>query len=658
MRFRPRIIPAKDKRCRLDLKLGFRWSLQIRLLHDRQKNVSTPMMSAQGSSKIRFTHLLATVSIGTLLCFLGSDGYQLKAHPISLSTVVANVETNRVKVELKILVEDLMLFQKLQPNLEQILSAEALKSGSEKHQQFLIDYFQIRTVDGVPLPGTVTKTDTSEIPETGVAVDAVMSTSIYYELDFPLESSPDFLTFSQNFGGPSNPLPSVMDLIVLQNSARLGYPVQISPKNPHSVEFDWEKPPINDRKSWRQRREMMKQRREELLGITSYSTTYSYIYITESEIRHEILVPLLTLETWFPIERRNADFLEVDEQDAATDAVDSYFQDHGLVSVDGISVPAKIDRVDFYGLDFRDFAQRTERKRVGIHNARAGIILSYPAKQAPQSVDLTWETFNNHTPLLNSVVYDHKEPGYRHFFTPAEPSFTWQKTAIQGEPKTSTQLPRPKEQPVIKISMVSAGMFLVSFIVMARASARRSRRLGLVSVGIAIVAAVLLPQNLAAIAIPKDRPAEQIIPNEEADQVFSALHSNIYRAFDYGQDSQVYDVLDQSVGGELLETLYLKISEGLRMEEQGGAIARVSSTSIESKEIVDRSYTLRKPQFTCQCVWNVAGTVEHWGHIHTRENQYEGQFTVSVVDNTWKITGLEVKNETRVAFQTGLRETK
>ncbi len=616
------------------------------------------MKPVQGSSKVRFTPLFAAACLGAFLCILGERCGKLSAHPISLSTAVANVETNQVKVELKILVEDLMLFQKLQPNSEQMLPADALKSGSTKHQQFLIDYFQIRTVDGVPLSGAVTKTDTSEIPDTGVTLDAVMSTSIYYELEFPLESSPEFLTFSQNFGGSSNPLPSVMDLIVLQNSARLGYPVQISPKNPHSVEFDWENPPTNDRKSWRQRREMMKQRREELLGITSYSTTYSYIYITDTEIRHEILVPLLTLETWFPIKRRNADFLEIDEQDAATAAVDAFFQEHAYVSIDGIRVPAKIDRVDFYGLDFRDFAQRTEKKRVGIHNARAGIILSYPTKKAPQNMELTWETFNNHTPLLNSVVYDHKEPGYRHFFTPAEPHFTWQRKTDEGAPQPALSLPIPKTQPVIQLSMVSAGMFLVSLIIMARASVRRNKQLGLLSIGIAIVAAVLLPQNLAAISIPKDQAAEEIITTADAEKVFSTLHNNIYRAFDYGQDTQVYDVLDQSVGGELLEALYLKISQGLRMEEQGGAIARVSSTIIESTEIVDRRYSKGSPQFTSHCIWNVVGTVEHWGHIHTRENQYEGHFTVSVVDNTWKITHLDVENETRIAFQTGLRETK
>ena len=611
-----------------------------------------------GSSQIRSMKSVSLLILGLTLWHQLGLPFSLKAHPISLSTVVANVETNRVKVEMKILVEDLMLFQEIQPDQNQVLTTDVLQTASNQHHQFLLDYFQIRTLDGKAIPGKVTSTDTKEIPETGVNIDAVMSTSIYYELEFTLDSPPDFLTFSQNFGGDSNPLPSVMDLIVLQNSARLGYPVQISPKNPHSTELDWENPPTNDRKSWRQRRELMKQRREDLLGITSYSTTYSYIYITDSEVRHEILVPLLTLETWFPIDRQDTNFLEVEEQDKASAEVEKFFQSHASVLIDGIQVPANVDRVDFYGLDFRDFAQRSTKKRVGIHNARAGIILSYATKQAPQTLKVTWETFNQHTPLLNSVVYDHNDAGFRQFFTPAEPSFEWTNQTESDSPIVSATLPSPRIQPAIKLSLVSLSGLLIAIISLLTALRKRRRAFLAVAVIAGTAAGALWPFNLGVVSIPRTIPKEQIISTEEADQVFAALHGNIYRAFDYRQESQVYDVLAESVTGDLLESLYLKIKEGLRMEEQGGAIARVNSSVINQKTLQDRLFSHGQPQFHYQCTWNVSGTVEHWGHIHTRENQYEALFTVSAAEDAWKITDLDVASETRISFQTGLRETK
>ncbi|MCS1406954.1 MAG: hypothetical protein M2R45_00110 [Verrucomicrobia subdivision 3 bacterium] len=582
----------------------------------------------------------------------------LHAHPISLSTVVANVETNQVTVEMKILVEDLMLFQDLQPNEQQILPADALHTASTGHHQFLLDYFQIRTLDGAAVKGEVLSTDTEEIPDQGVPLDAVMSTSIYYALRFPLAGSVDYLTFSQNFGGDTNPLPSVMDLIVLQNNARLGYPVQISPKNPHSVELDWENPPTNDRKSWRERRALMRQRREELLGITSYSMTYSYIYITDTDIRHEILVPLLTLETWLSIERKDPDFLEIDEQESAVAVVESYFQTHGKVKIDGLNVPAKVSRVDFYGLNFRDFAQRAPKQRVSIHNARAGIILNYPAKTPPKTLQMNWDTFNKHTPLLNSVVYVGQDKGFRQFFTPAEPTLEWTAPESQSTVRQKTVTSPPIRQPVYELPLVSSIGILGSMGLFFLGLAKRSARLLGISIGSGLIFIGLWTWPVQTIAVPIPIPPEQIIATETANDVFATLHGNIYRVFDYNNESQIYDVLSESVSGDLLESLYLKIRAGLRMEEQGGAIARVTSTTIRDHELLKRTYVNGNPTFTYRCTWNIAGTVEHWGHIHTRENQYKASFTIVGFENRWKITDFEVESEKRLGFQTKLRETK
>ena len=42
------------------------------------------------------------------------------------------------------------------------------------------------------------------------------------------------------------------------------------------------------------------------------------------------------------------------------------------------------------------------------------------------------------------------------------------------------------------------------------------------------------------------------------------------------------------------------------------------------------------------------GTVGHWGHIHTRKNQYHANINVEPVDGTWKITRLELLDEKRI----------
>jgi hypothetical protein len=82
-------------------------------------------------------------------------------------------------------------------------------------------------------------------------------------------------------------------------------------------------------------------------------------------------------------------------------------------------------------------------------------------------------------------------------------------------------------------------------------------------------------------------------------------------------------------------------------------------TLIDSKQlapILDRvsfvkysragSTFLEKPE---QLPINTAmGTVGHWGHIHTRKNQYEANITVEPVDGSWKISSLELLEEKRI----------
>lgn len=46
--------------------------------------------------------------------------------------------------------------------------------------------------------------------------------------------------------------------------------------------------------------------------------------------------------------------------------------------------------------------------------------------------------------------------------------------------------------------------------------------------------------------------------------------------------------------------------------------------------------------------WSAFGSVGHWGHIHTRKNQYEALITLEPIDKTWKIIDLELLEEKRV----------
>lgn len=139
----------------------------------------------------------------------------------------------------------------------------------------------------------------------------------------------------------------------------------------------------------------------------------------------------------------------------------------------------------------------------------------------------------------------------------------------------------------------------------------------------------------------------------EAEAIFRPLHANVYRAFDYVEESDIYDALDRSVDGPFLETLYRTIFRGLVMQEEGGAVARVTEVrplEIEVGDIVmeEGEDGLERPAFTVSCRWQVDGVVSHWGHSHERTNEYFADWDVVEGPDGWQLTGAEIREQDRL----------
>ena len=136
------------------------------------------------------------------------------------------------------------------------------------------------------------------------------------------------------------------------------------------------------------------------------------------------------------------------------------------------------------------------------------------------------------------------------------------------------------------------------------------------------------------------------------ETVAESLLRNIYRAFDYRSESDIYDALARSVDGDLLADLYLKIRQGLLMQEQGGAVARVKDVKILKAEPLDGK---NKNGFNERVTWQVEGTVEHWGHIHTRVNEYAADLQIEAAGGSWRIAAMNVSRQSQVRSAVMLR---
>jgi hypothetical protein len=52
----------------------------------------------------------------------------------------------------------------------------------------------------------------------------------------------------------------------------------------------------------------------------------------------------------------------------------------------------------------------------------------------------------------------------------------------------------------------------------------------------------------------------------------------------------------------------------------------------------------------------VAGTVEHWGHVHERQNRFAAVFTVEPESGFWKITAMNIEDQQQMSQKTSLRK--
>ena len=127
--------------------------------------------------------------------------------------------------------------------------------------------------------------------------------------------------------------------------------------------------------------------------------------------------------------------------------------------------------------------------------------------------------------------------------------------------------------------------------------------------------------------------------------MLAGLLNNIYRAFDWRDESVIYDRLALSIAGDLLSDVYLQTRRSMELEGQGGARVKVDAVDIldASPEDVTES-----GGFVYRCRWNASGSVGHWGHIHRRTNQYEAVFTVEPIEGRWRIAAIDLREEKRI----------
>ena len=361
----------------------------------------------------------------------------------------------------------------------------------------------------------------------------------------------------------------------------------------------------------------------------------AYLYVEHYEVRKEIVVRPKDLQSWVDLGLEGKKGITVEEQPEIKRKVVEFLKDKNPVTIDGEPVEGILDRVHFIYRNLKTSGVIDPPRDLDVISATLGIIFYYPTGGLPQEVAMEWELWDDRIAYIPSSTTD-EAGALPHRLVPDDAILKWQNFLKNPTIPGLVDIENPPRLGRLWFGLagVLAFLGLGAFVWRHGKGAFRGKAL-VPTLSLLVVCALALPRTL--------RPA--YLSKDAGDEIVLGLLENVYRSFDYREESVIYDALARSAAGDLLTDIYLETRRSLELENQGGARAKVQDVTIVASE---HQALGGETGFVSTCTWNVAGSVGHWGHVHQRRNQYQARFVVQAVDGLWKITDLELLQEERL----------
>ncbi len=542
------------------------------------------------------------------------------------------IEESSVRVELEIGGPDLEGFRNLMPDGVYQRLGHGADPWAGRLARYFAEDLTLRVDDGPPLPGRLV--EISPRPRlardeiTGEPVPASASaepieTVVFAVLEYPLTERPATLAVKSPMDERGFPNASVGFI-----TYHLGLPVMDYRYlgNEEVLDLDWQDP-------WYSRFRNRNLRRQ-------YDAPMNvFLYVEPYEVRTEVIVRPVDLEQWVDLGLEGRKTIPVETQYDLKQQVAEFLAGHQNVTIDGQPAVPTLDRINFLRRTLRNSTVIDPPEDLDAISATLGVIFVYPTDGLPREVRLTWDLFSERISKVPAAATDEVGP-LRFILQPDDNVLWWQNVLRNPTLPTLVELAPPPGFAVRLLGWAGwlFGAALLGVVAVQAGEAVRGR--GFSRRALATAAALLALTGVSAgFALPAR------IDDDKAGEIVGALLHNVYRAFDFRDEGAIYDVLDRSVSGDLLTQIYLETRRGLELASQGGARAKMKELDVAEVE----AQKLRGgPGFAARCVWTVAGTVGHWGHVHQRTNRYEAELTIQPVEGVWKVTALELLQEERI----------
>ncbi len=377
------------------------------------------------------------------------------------------------------------------------------------------------------------------------------------------------------------------------------------------------------------------------------SSLMSFLYVEPFEVRHEILVRLKDLESWLDLGYEDADMLVAEQKKAIEKILSEFIIERNKVEIDESIVKPTIDRVQFVKPNLMGIQYLEDTEEVEYLSAIVGIIISYPVAGMPQKVTVDWDMFSDKIQNIPARMTDPAGP-YPYNLSPDDNVLIWNNYLKNYSLPNIAGVNIDETTRKIDIPIGTLFSFFIIIVIawQIRVDSKREKqsRIKYIILIVVLLAGIAL-YPFFRVSLTKHLPSKIVVGEKQSEFIIENLLKNVYRSFDFKSEDDIYDRLALSLDGDLLRDVYLQTREGMELESQGGVRARVKDV-----EIVE-TYSESLPNeigFKFHTIWNVSGSVEHWGHKHNRINQYEAEILVKPIEDSWKITNIDLIEEKRV----------
>ena len=364
----------------------------------------------------------------------------------------------------------------------------------------------------------------------------------------------------------------------------------------------------------------------------------SFLAVEAFEVRHEILVRLKEVAEL--VGMSPGPEVGIEDQSDIKERIRQLVLVRTTLEIDGEVREPVSQRVDFMTLDEQGALPRSTPVPEPIETAWVGVSAVYLTQTTARDLSLRWEFIDVDWEIPATVT--DPESSISTVMTPKQPVLGWENELAEDPvPKVSAIAVEP---PILTVPVWSLPPLAAALLLAAAAIRRRWPAFSLALARVMLVIAVLLgPLGNLVLALPLS--AGSGTSTSQAKRILAGVLPNIYRAFEFHEESAAFDRLALSVTGETLTEIYLDHRRVLEMEERGGARARVVAVEILE---VDTVMPQSDGSFTAQAAWTVGGTVTHFGHRHFRQNRYDARVAVVPDQDIWKIRRIEILNEERL----------